>query len=113
MVGKKSKLKKDYSVVLLEGLKSDFKVFGEGLESVRQDVSVLKKDVGQLKEDMKQVRVDVVLLREDTNQLKGDMLEVKAELGLIRHDLKEKVGRDEFKLLEQRVLRLEKSARAA
>ncbi|MEK7609064.1 MAG: hypothetical protein AAB476_01110 [Patescibacteria group bacterium] len=91
MAVKKSKIKKDYNTVLLEKLGHDFGIFGEGLETVRQDVSVIKEDV---------------------NQLKDDMLEVKAELALIRHDLKEKVGRDEFKLLEQRVLRLEKTARA-
>lgn len=88
MPAKKSKNQKDYNTVLLEELKHDFGVFGEGLESVRKDVSVLKEDVGQLKEDM------------------GD---VKAQLNLIHHELKEKVGRDEFKLLEQRVMRLEKA----
>ncbi len=90
MAVKKTKIKKDYNTILLEKLGHDFGVFGEGLDSLKEDVSVLKKDVGGLKEDM---------------------LEVKAELSLIRHELKEKVGRDEFKLLEQRVLRLEKTSR--
>ena len=106
---KKPKTKKDYNTVLLEKLGHDFGIFGEGLEAVRKDVSVLKEDVGILKEDMKQVKADVVLLREDTNQLKSDMSEVKGELSIIRNDLKEKIGRDEFRLLEQRVLRLEKA----
>lgn len=118
MVNKKSKSKKDYNTVLLEKLGHDFTIFGEGLTHVVGKVDKIERDVDVLKEDMKQVKTDVVLLREDTNelkkdtkQLKGDMVEVKSELGIIRNDLKEKIGRDEFKLLEQRVLRLEKSAR--
>lgn len=90
MAVKKPKIKKDYNTVLLEKLDHNFSVFGEGLSHVISKVDKIDKDV---------------------EQLKDDMLEVKAELTLIRHELKEKVGRDEFKLLEQRVLRLEKSAR--
>ena len=87
MAVKKTKTKKDYGIVLLEKLGHDFGVFGEVLSHVKNKV------------DHVAVKVDM---------LEEDMLEVKAELSLIRHELKEKVGRDEFKLLEQRVLRLEK-----
>lgn len=104
MAVKKSKVKKDYNTILLEKLGHDFGVFGEGLNAVREDVSVLKKDVSILKEDMKQVKTEVHLLHED-------MTEVKGNINIIRNELKEKVGRDEFKLLEQRVLRLEKTGR--
>ena len=38
-----------------------------------------------------------------------DMEFVKDELRIIRNELKEKVGRDEFKFLETRVVRLEKA----
>jgi hypothetical protein len=52
-------------------------------------------------------------LKEEVAVLKEDMQEVKEELHLIRNELKEKVSRDEFLALEHRVMRLEKSARAA
>jgi hypothetical protein len=52
-------------------------------------------------------------LKEEGAVLKEDMQEVKEELHLIRNELKEKVSRDEFLALEHRVMRLEKSARAA
>ncbi len=87
MPAKKSKTKKDYNTVLLEKLGHDFGIFGEGLTHVTGKVDEIADDVIQLKEGI---------------------LDVKAELALIRHDLKEKIGRDEFKLLENRVARLEK-----
>ncbi|MDP3764190.1 MAG: hypothetical protein Q8Q95_01050 [bacterium] len=118
MAVKKLKIKKDYNTILLEKLGHDFGVFGEVLSHVKDKVDYVAVKVDRLEEDTKQVKADIVLLREDTNelkkdtkQLKGDMMEVKVELGIIRNDLKEKVGRDEFKLLEQRVLRLEKTGR--
>ena len=88
MTVKKLKPKKDYGIVLLEGLKSEFKFFGDGLSHIKDKVDKIDKDV---------------------DRLKDDILEVKAELALIRHELKEKVGRDEFRFLEQRVLKLERN----
>ena len=85
---KKSKIKKDYNTILLEKLGHDFGIFGEGLTHITCKVDKIADDVVQLKDGI---------------------LDVKAELALIRHELKEKVGRDEFKLLENRVARLEKA----
>ncbi len=84
--------------VILEGIRSDFKIFGETLLDVKKKGDATFEAVGELKED-------VAVLKED-------MIFVKGELGLIRNELKEKVSRDEFALLEKRVLSLEKTARA-
>lgn len=136
---------RDYTAVLLEEIRDDFKIFGEELTHVRkkgdttseavekltgelvhvrqkgdatfeavgeikEDVTILKGDVTTLKMDMKEVKKDVAMLKGDTTVLKKDMIEVKEELHIIRNELKEKVGRDEFKLLENRVLHLEREA---
>ena len=77
---------KDQYTVVLEDLRSQFKVFGEGLMVVDGKVDRIAKKVGQLE---------------------ADMQIVKDELALIRHN---QVTRDEFKLLQVRVLRLEKLA---
>lgn len=82
-----AKRTRDRYTVVLEGLRSDFNVFGEGLGGVRENVDHMKPKIEELTEDMKIV---------------------KAELRMIRHDLKEKVGREEFETLEQRVETLEK-----
>ncbi len=116
----KSAEDRDQYTVVLEDLRSQFKVFGEGLDAVRKKgdetfeaVGELKEDVAILKEDMRDVKQDVSQLKVEVSELKEDMLEVKEELHLIRNELKEKVSRDEFLALEHRVARLEKSARAA
>ena len=78
--------------VILEDIKSDFKVFGEALAGVKEKGDATFEAVGKLQEDM---------------------VIVKDELGLIRNELKAKVSRDEFNLLEKRVINLEKSVKAA
>ena len=128
----KDEMPKDYIAVLLEGLKSDFKVFGESLTAVREkgdatfqevgrlredvnilkiDVAELKTDVSVLKTDMQAVKIDVAELKTDVSVLKTDMQAVKEELHLIRNDLKEKVSREEFIFLEGRVTQLERLVR--
>ncbi|TSC53747.1 MAG: hypothetical protein LiPW39_79 [Parcubacteria group bacterium LiPW_39] len=124
---------------ILEEIKSDFKIFGESLSDVekkgdatfeavgklqedvttlkddvstlKDDVSTLKDDVSTLKDDVSTLKDDVSTLKDDVSTLKDDMGIVKSELGLIRNELKEKIGRDEFILLEKRVAMLEKSTR--
>ena len=88
---------RDQYTVVLEDLRSQFKVFGEGLGDVRKTSTSTFEAIGELKEDV--------------STLKEDMQEVKEELHIIRNELKEKVGRDEFVALESRVKRLEKALR--
>ena len=116
---------KDYVAILLEGLKSDFKIFGESLAAVREkgeatfeevgylreDVNVLKTDVAELKTDVAELKTDVAELKTDVGMLKTDMQTVKEEVILIRNELKEKVSRDEFVFLESRVTQLERLVR--
>lgn len=45
---------------------------------------------------------------EAVGHVQVDVVEVKEELGIIRTELKAKVDRDEFRLLEQRVGRIER-----
>ena len=80
-----SKKTRDEYTVVLEDIRSEFRVFGEGLQQVVSGLDDLKTDVGNVKTDLEFV---------------------KQELGLIRHN---QVTRDEFKFLEARVARLERS----
>ena len=88
---------RDQYTVVLEDLSSQFKVFGEDLGSVRQDLDSIRK------------KGDATF--EAVGELKEDMADVKEELHIIRNELKEKIGRDEFVALENRVKRLEKAMR--
>ena len=71
---KKESTKRDQYNGVLEGLRSDFRVFGEALSVVGEKVTRIDVRVGKLEKDMGIV---------------------KGELALIRHH---QVTRDEFKL---------------
>jgi hypothetical protein len=105
--------------ILVEGIRSDIKGVADGvvllreeLDGVKTDLEDLKTDVGALRTDVDVLKTDVAVLRTDVEVLKVDMDIVKTELAIIRNDLKQKVGRDEFALLEARVAMLERSGRA-
>ncbi len=113
----KLKHTRDQYTVTLEGLRSDFKVFGEGLGAVREKVDQIESKVTSLTETMSRMEPAVTSLTEKMSRMESkvdrlvtDMTTVKSELRMIRHELKEKVGREEFQVLEKRVETLEKSA---
>lgn len=89
---KNSKNGEHYVGALLENMDSKIDVLVEGHQ-------VLDKKIDDLKNDMDK-RFDEVDYKVET---------VFDELCIIRNDLKEKVGRDEFIVLEKRVFALEKS----
>lgn len=101
---KKNETTQNHVTVLLEGLRSDFKVFGESLVAVREKGDATFEAVGKLQEDVTELKTDVSVL-------KTDMETVKEELHLIRNELKEKVSREEFVFLEGRVTQLERLVR--
>jgi len=107
----KDEISKDHVAILLEGLKSDFKIFGESLAAVREKGEATFEEVGHLREDVNVLKTDVAELKTDVSVLKTDMQTVKEELHLIRNELKEKVSREEFVFLETRVTQLERLAR--
>lgn len=76
-----------YLGVVTEGFESEVKLIAESLSGVQQQLSAIRDMVAKNTED-----IEVI----------------KMELQIIRHDLKEKVGREEFVLLENRVSKMEK-----
>jgi len=133
----------NYTQVLLEDIRSQFKAFGENLELVKEKGDATHEQVGTLSEKLEAVKVKtdatyekVGELAEDVDTIKVEIISINEELKknthelakhselldehttilhehseelrMIRYDLKEKVGRDELKALENRVLRLEK-----
>ena len=89
---KKLTSRRDQYTIVLENLHSDFKVFGEALGAVRDDVMEIKRDIVEIKKEIVGMKTDLEM--------------VKAELAIIRHN---QITRDEFKFLETRVNRLEKA----
>ena len=93
--------KRDQYTAVLENIHSQNKIFGEALTSVYDELKEVHEEVTN--NTQKLGRVDGRLSVVET-----DLELIKNELAIIRHN---QVTRDEFKLLETRVSRLEKVGR--
>jgi hypothetical protein len=67
--------------VVVEQLRGEFKVFGEALGGLRQQMTEgfadVRRDIGELKHD-------VTVLKHDMVDVKRDLAEVKVDLGLVK-----------------------------
>jgi len=95
---KQGKIKKDLNItgrrfgVVLENIDSKLDLVVEGQQALDKKIDKVDEKVGGLKEEMN-YKFEIVF----------------DELHLIRNELKEKVGRDEFIVLEKRVSALERA----
>ena len=71
----------------------------------KSQVKLVAEILGDTQEQLVAIR-DMVAMNTE------DIAIIKMELSIMRSDLKEKVGRDEFGVLEARVAKLERRARA-
>ena len=97
--------RRDQYTAVLEDLRSHFKVFKESLDSVRDMVAINSERMVKLEIDLTQVKIELTEVKSELVELKSDSEIMKSELAIIRHN---QITRDEFKLLETRVNRLEK-----
>lgn len=106
------KRKQDQFVVVLEDLKSEFKLFGEALQMsreeirdfklevaeqfeiaregrqmLREDMTVLRTDVAEIKTDVAQLKLDVVEIKKDVAQLKSDVAKLKIDVEQLKSDI--------------------------
>lgn len=95
--GGNSRKKDQYTV--LEDLRGQFRIFGEGLEHVSD---TLDKHTVQLQ------RITERLVHAEARlaSIEAELEFVKEQLAIIRHN---QITRDEFRLLETRVARLERA----
>ena len=75
--------------VVAEGFESHVKLIAESLIGIQKQLEGIRDMVARNTEDIEVIKMD---------------------LHIVRSDLKEKVGRDEFALLENRISKLEKTA---
>ncbi len=91
MAKRKQIREKDAYTIVLENIHSDFRVFGESLDFVRDETKQHTRRLDKIDEKLMKVEGDIDIM--------------KSELALIRHN---QITRDEFKFLETRVARLER-----
>ena len=112
MIKKKTKInKKELSVperhfgVVLEDIDSKLDLVVEGVGTLDGKID---RHYGEFQEFRKEVDYKFNVVFEKFDEVDQRFDEVTDELHVIRNELKEKVGRDEFVLLEKRVMALEK-----
>ena len=74
--------KRDQYTVVLEDLRSHFKAFGESLDFVRADVSVLKKEFREFKDETKS---NFETVFEYCSNIDDEIKSLKSERVLTRH----------------------------
>ncbi|HAI74374.1 MAG TPA: hypothetical protein DCS28_04330 [Candidatus Moranbacteria bacterium] len=92
--------------VMLENVRSDFKLFGEGLSDVSRKVDELTEKTDFLIEDMDQVKSNIVEIKSDIVEIKSDIVEINAKLD-------KKADKDTVENYEIRIVKLEKATSVA
>src|SRR5262245_8118386 len=57
--------------VLIEGLRSEFRVFSEDLSSVKKTVNVISDGLGRQREESALIKIDIRFLKEGQKKLEG------------------------------------------
>ena len=109
---------RDQFTVVLEDIRSQFRVFGEGLSYVSDTLDKhteilddhtkqfkeIRGDITEVKERLTNVEIRLTNVEIRLTHVETELEFVKEQLSIIRHN---QVTRDEFQLLETRVARLE------
>jgi archaellum component FlaC len=80
---------------VVEQLRGEFRVFGEALGGLRQqmndrfervehELGEVKRDVGEVKRDLDEVKRDVGEVKRDLGEVQRELVEVKVDLGLVK-----------------------------
>jgi len=91
---------------LIEDLRGQFKIFGEGLNGLREKVDTLTGIVNHEAKKSDLSRMDIASLKTDVATLKTDIASLKIDVRLIRDTLVSKIDRKDFEILEKKVVSL-------
>ncbi len=89
----------------LENVYAEIGAVGESVDLLREQTNTR---FDTLEELVRQLDKRVTILEIKVSEMAEDMTAIKHEIRLIRHDMTQKVNREEFEMLEERVARLEK-----
>ena len=98
--------KKDQYTVVLEDLRAQFRVFGEALGYVSDTLDQHTVQLQEIAERLTRAEAELKLVTERLTRAEAELEFIKEQLAIIRHN---QVTRDEFRLLETRVVRLERA----
>ena len=88
--------------VLIEDLRSLFRIFGEDLSAVKNRVDTIFEEQGKLREEIFIIKVDI-------NVIKGEIKEIKIRLDHLEKDIH--LMRDDVKIFDRRIAHLEETSK--
>ena len=95
------KEERDNFTIVLEGLQSDFKMFGENLDMVREKVDMNFEEIGNIK----------IILNEMNGRfdnLEDEVKSIRQDFDLFKQELKSKVDTTYIKDIEKRLEKVER-----
>ncbi len=110
LMKKRAKKEDKFSVrevsVLIEDLRSQFRVFGEGLRDVREKLDTVTGIVAENSENITLLRIGVSATKDELVKVNGKLARIEESIRFIKDKLKSKVDRKNFELLEKKVTSL-------
>ena len=88
--------------VVLEDLRPQFRVFGEGLDLVRADLGTVKEEVKGIKDQVGRNFEDITIIKVAITDMKRDITDMKRDIGDIK---------DNLKVFDKHILHLEETAK--
>ncbi len=93
------KEERDNFTIVLEELRSDFRMFGEALSHVREkgdatfeEVGKIKIEITEIKGEIGEMKGDIVEMKGDIVEMKGEIVEMKGEIGEMKGEIGEMKG---------------------
>lgn len=115
------KEERDNFTIVLEELRSDFRMFGEDLSMVREKGDATFEEVGKIKIEISEIKGEIGEIKGEIGEMKGEIGEIKIrldsieseiksirkEFDMFRDEIKEKAGVDYVREIEKRIKRIE------
>jgi len=107
--------KADYTLAIVEEIRDNFKVFGEGMTSFWKEIVSLRVKTDAIFEEVGKMRVDISQIKERLNSIESrmsvterELMQIKIDIAEIKKTLTAKADMKYISLFEARVARIEK-----
>jgi len=79
--------KRDVYTIVLEDLRSQFKVFGESLDAVKKKGEETFEEVGNIKVEITEIKTEITEIKTEITEIKTEITEIKKRLDSIEKRL--------------------------
>lgn len=103
---KKDKFSSSEVGALIDQLRGEFKVFGEGLNDLREKLDAVTGMVAENSEKVTLSRIEIGVLKNELFKVNGKLARIEESIHLINNNFKSRVDRKDFEILEKKVASL-------